>query len=424
MENTIVACAQQRMGIMDTREEFESEAGRFLHQARAKAARLIVFPELAGLMLAPSLISGVKLGFIKRADEGSRPTAGLLSRRLGRMSDAAAGVLGGGFRGSLARLLAKDSQALRDVYFETFGGLAREYGMAIVAGSLYLYDEETESVRHRAYLFDVDGEPLGYQDKLNLAPGEEELADAGTEMNVLETRFGRLGLLIGRDALYPELARLLVMQGAELLVGIAASPGTAQANVFRLAMALRAEENQVFSAASFLLGPNYSGQTNREEYFGQSALMAPISLTEKGDGVLVQAGTNRTESLIAVQLDGEALGSLWATSRFRPRAQMNLGNHGQDLADFYREGQVIEQAVEQRVFVPVEVEAAYPAEPLYEPEPAVVEEIAESVPPFGEMEEVEEQMIEPEEVEPSSQSIPEAMSLTSSWEPEEEEPTE
>ena len=99
MENTIVACVQQRMGIMDSREEFEAAAGRFLHQARAKSAQLVIFPELTGLMLAPPLISGFKLGFIKRADEGNRPTAGLLRRRLGRVSGAAAGAMGGGFRG-------------------------------------------------------------------------------------------------------------------------------------------------------------------------------------------------------------------------------------------------------------------------------------------------------------------------------------
>jgi predicted amidohydrolase len=409
MENIAVACVQQRMMVMDTREEFEAAANRFLHQARAKSARLVVFPELTGMMLAPPLISGFKLGFIRRADQGNRPTAGLLRRRLGRVSGAAAGMMGGGFRGSLESLLAKDSDALRDLYFETFGALAREYSTAIVGGSLYLNDGESGSVRHRAYLFDANGEVLGYQEKLNLAADEEDLATSGAEVNVFETQFGRLGLLIGRDALYPELARLQAIQGAELLVGIAASPGMAQASVFRSAMALRAEENQVFSAVSFLLGPNYTGQASREELFGQSALLAPISLTNKGDGVLVQAGTNRTESLIAAELDGEALKSLWETSRFRPRAQMNLGNHGQDLADFYREGQVIEQAVAQRVAAPVDLEPMYPIEPMPEPQ-------------LDEMADLAETDAEPEESVPESAfpSIPEALSLTGQQDPEEE----
>jgi predicted amidohydrolase len=404
MENMTVACVQQRMAIMDTREEFEAEADRFLHQARAKAAQLVVFPELTGLMLAPPLISGFKLGFIRRADQGSKPTAGLVRRRLGRVSGAAAGAIGGGFRGSLSRLLAKDSDALLDVYLTTFGNLAREYGTAILGGSLYTVDVETGQVRNRAYLFDASGEVLGYQDKLNLSPDEESLASRGSEMNVLVTPFGNVGLLIGQDALYPELARVSAMQGADVLVGIAASAGSAQARIFRSAIALRVEENQLFGAVSFLLGPNYVGQQNQEEYFGQSAVLAPISLTEKGDGVLVQAGTNRTESLIAAELDSEALDSLQETSRFRPRSTMNLGNHGLDLADFYREGQTIEQTAAQSIAALQVVEPELPAE---ETVPELVFEDKE--------EELAEPILQPEELieEADLVSVPEALSLTS-----------
>ncbi len=359
MENVAVACVQQRMSIFPTHEEFEGEARRFLRQAQAKAARLTIFPELAGLMLAPPLISGLKLGFIKREDEGRRRGAGFLSRSLGSMASTTAGAMGGGFRGSLDRLLRKKSDTLRDAYLETFGRLALEFGTAIVGGSVYLYDEETGTVRNRAYVFDVDGQVLGYQDKLNLAPDEQELAVPGTDLTAFQTRFGRLGLLIGRDALYPELARLLVVQGADLLIGIAASPGAAPASVVRSAMALRAEENQVFSATSFLLGPNYLGRGTRDEFYGQSALMGPISLTPRGDGILVQAGTDRTEGLITTELDLDELYNLRQTSRFRPRQEMHLGNLGPILAEIYQKGLTIEQAIEQRITAP--------AEPLPEP---------------------------------------------------------
>jgi predicted amidohydrolase len=401
METTIVACVQQRMAIMDTREEFEAEADRFLHQARAKAAQLAIFPELTGLMLAPPLISGFKLGFIKRADQGYKPTAGLVRRRLGRVSGAAAGAMGGGFRGSLARLLAKNSGALLDVYLTTFGNLAREYGMAILGGSLYTVDVETGQVRNRAYLFDANGEVLGYQDKLNLSVDEEDLASAGSEVNVVATPFGRVGVLIGRDALYPELARLSAMQGAELLAGIAASAGPAQARIFRSAMALRTEENQVFGAASFLIGPNYVDQKNQEEYFGQSALLAPISLTEKGDGTLVQAGTNRTESLIAAEMDAEALRNLQETSRFQPRRKMNLGNHGIELADFYREGQTIEQVAVQNIAATEFSEPEFPIEPVADLEIIEGEDVTEPLPEVGEP-----------DAEVDMASVPDVLSLT------------
>jgi hypothetical protein len=174
---------------------------------------------------------------------------------------------------------------------------------------------------------------------------------------------------------------LLAIQGVELLVGIAASPGAAQANVIRSAMALRAEENQVFAAVSFLLGPNYLDRENPEDYYGQSALLAPISLTRGGEGVLVQVGTNRTEGLVAAELDAGALNMLWETSRFRPRREMCLGNLGPVLAEMYRDGLTIEQAIEQRPAGPVEPPPEPVAfRPVFPPEPgaALPEEEPES----------------------------------------------
>jgi len=161
----------------------------------------------------------------------------------------------------------------------------------------------------------------------------------------------------------------LAVQGVELLVGIAASQGAAQAQVIRSAVTLRAEENQIFAAASFLLGPNYLGQLSREDYLGQSAVLAPTALTHRGSGVLTQVGTNRAESLIAAELDYEALRHLWRTSDFRPRQQMNLGNLGMVLAELYRDGLTIEQGIEQQIAGPT-AEAA--PEPIVELAPLPV----------------------------------------------------
>ncbi|MBN1661892.1 MAG: hypothetical protein JXA93_26090 [Anaerolineae bacterium] len=349
METIIVACAQQRMTIQPSHEEFEAEARRFLRQAVAKAARIIIFPELAGVMVAPPLISSLKLGLVRREDEAKRPNAGLWSRTVGRLAGGTAGTLGGGFRGSLERLVRKRNDALLEAYQHTFGGLAREFGMIVVGGSLYIYDDASGTVRNRAYVFDADGELIGHQDKFNLAPDEVDLASPGEELNVLDTRYGRMGLLIGRDVLYPELSRLVALQAADLMVCIAASPGVAQAAIVRSALGVRAEENQFFVAASFLLGPNMLGRGTREEFYGKSALLAPISLTPGGTGVLVETGTDRTEALIATELDGAALEALRQESRFRPRYDMHLGQGRAHLAEFYGGGLSLAEAVERRV---------------------------------------------------------------------------
>jgi predicted amidohydrolase len=443
------------MSIFETHEELETLLRRFLRQPQAKSARLVVFPELMGLMLAPPLISGLKLGFIKQAGRGRHPSAGAVTRGVGRVADATAGVLGGGMRGSLGRLLSKNSDALRDRYLETFGGLARETGAVIVAGSIYLPDEITGTIRHRAYVFDVDGSAIGFQDKFNLTPTEQEFAVPGTHLSAIDTRYGRLGIMIGRDALFPEFARLLAVNGADLVIGIAANPGAAPASVFRSALSLRAEENQVYSAACFMLGPNFLDRHNREDYFGQSSLFCPISLSTRGDGVLAKAGSNRTEGIVVADLDAVALDTLRASSRFRPRREMNLGDIGPALADFYQQGQTIEGAIEARamglpelepeplpheppspMIVPAPgpeeteaLEAEAPELDVPEPELRLAEapeldvpepELLETEPPEPELREPEAPEPEPQELEPQepeatalSYSVPEAMAISS-----------
>ena len=376
MEKVTIACVQQRNAIVSSQQEFESLAQRFIRLAQAKSAQLVIFPELSGLMLAPTLFSGIKRGFIKRADKGKRPGAGPVQRGVKRLADAAAGALGG-YWGSMDGLLRKNSGGLWHAYVDTFGKLAQESGVIVVGGSLYVRDYETDTLRHRAYVFGLDGKILGYQDKLNLTPDEQEWVIPGADLTIFDAPFGRFGLLIGQDLLYPELARLIAVQGADLLVGIAAIPGAAQAQIIRSALALRAEENQIFTTASFLLGPNYLGQSTRDDYLGQSAIMAPISLTHKASGVLAQVGTNRAESLIAAELDYEQLHRLWRTGDFRPRQQMNLGNLGLVLAEIYRDGLTLEQGIDQRVAGPF-AEAA-PELPIELPPLLAEADLAEEV---------------------------------------------
>jgi predicted amidohydrolase len=237
-------------------------------------------------------------------------------------------------------------------YRKTFGELAREFGTAILAGSLFEVDAESRQIRNRATLFDAGGEVVGWQDKLN--PAEEaQMCSPGSELVTLETKLGRMGILIGNDALVPELARLLVLQGAELIVGIAASSSAAQSNALRAALALRAEENQVYGAASFLVGPNFLAQGGRGEWIGQSALLAPFELAEKADGVLAQVGSNRSEGAIFATLQAERLELLRRSGAYRPRQQMNLAGMAPVLAEMYARGLSLEQAIEQRLAGPV-----------------------------------------------------------------------
>lgn len=90
------------------------------------------------------------------------------------------------------------------------------------------------------------GRLVGYARKLHLPVEENHYFVPGPAPRPLECRLGRLGLMVCYDLLFPECARLLALQGAEILVAV--SNWIDSGNLKRLGEALpvaRALENQV-----------------------------------------------------------------------------------------------------------------------------------------------------------------------------------
>ncbi len=85
-------------------------------------------------------------------------------------------------------------------------------------------------------------------------PFEEKIFfDQGEELPVFNTTFGKIGLLICYDLNFPELAKALTLQGADLLICISASPSTTR-KYFETLLPARALENTVFVAYVNLAG--------------------------------------------------------------------------------------------------------------------------------------------------------------------------
>ncbi|WP_300635487.1 carbon-nitrogen hydrolase family protein [Pseudomonas sp.] len=118
--------------------------------------------------------------------------------------------------------MARDYQVL-------FGGLAKEFGVTLVAGSIALPNPTVSlgqlQVGHGALynvslVFAADGLPLGqpqrqlypiYDERGFINPGDENI------VSVVDTPAGRLGVLIGSDSWYPDNYRKLNEQGAQLI---------------------------------------------------------------------------------------------------------------------------------------------------------------------------------------------------------------
>jgi predicted amidohydrolase len=114
-----------------------------------------------------------------------------------------------------------------------------------------------------------DGEVVGDYRKVHLR-GEEHLAfRPGFRFPVFETNFGQVGLMLGWDLVFPEAARSLTLDGAELLC-LCANWEQPYVNEWQAMAVTRAFENSVYIAAA-----NRVGQEPTYTFMGQSMLVGP-----------------------------------------------------------------------------------------------------------------------------------------------------
>jgi nitrilase len=135
----------------------------------------------------------------------------------------------------------------------------------------------------------VDGEQvLGVHRKVHLPAGEVAWYRAGDGFAAVDTPVGRIGLLVDYDKTFPEAARCLALDGAELLVCPCAWPASRtnraqslprdrQRRLFDLYDRARAAENQVWLATA-----NQTGRHGGLRFLGQSKIVRP-------DGEIVAA---------------------------------------------------------------------------------------------------------------------------------------
>lgn len=98
---------------------------------------------------------------------------------------------------------------------EYFGRLAREHQLYLVAG---LVEREGKTIYNTAALLGPDGALVGKYRKVTLPRSEIEAGiTPGREYPVFDTRFGKLGMMICYDGFFPEVARALTVQGAEVI---------------------------------------------------------------------------------------------------------------------------------------------------------------------------------------------------------------
>ena len=144
---------------------------------------------------------------------------------------------------------------------------ASEKGTVIIGS---MPEKDGEKLYNTAYVTD-SGKVTGKYRKIHLfSPMKEEFfLRAGNEPLLCNTSVGKIGVLICYDVRFPELARRLTLEGAEILVVPAEWPHP-RLDHWRTILKARAIENQLFVIAA-----NRCGKQGMVRFCGNSMIVNP-----------------------------------------------------------------------------------------------------------------------------------------------------
>lgn len=369
MDRPIVACIQHRLIVPESLDDYSIYLARFLRTAKAKGAVLALFPELSGIPAVMPGFTGWRNTLAISANQSKHHKLGFWQRTKAKMAGGAASVVKADLGKTFTQAMREMPESLHDSYVSTFSGLARQFEMTLVAGSIYDLDPATKELQNTCLVFGPDGSLLGRQGKVVLAAGDSSLAAGADGWGVIPTPAGNLGILLGNDVLYPEPGRILAYQGADILLALAAvtRPATYH-KIFQAALA-RCQENQLFGMVSFLIGPDPFAAPDAAPYVGKSAIFAPLEFTPRFTGIMVQVGSPMAEGVITAEFDYPALNELWEESDTPLRSDMPMAQIAPILANVYQRGLPLADSGQLMLAAPAEsVESS--AEPIASSEAA------------------------------------------------------
>ncbi len=152
-------------------------------------------------------------------------------------------------------------------------------------------------IYNSAFLIDKDGNIAGVYRKTHLFPTERKSAGGwstpGNEYPVFETEFGKIGIMICYDGDFPEVARILSIKGAEIIVRPSAL--LRSFDIWELTNKARAYDNHVYILAVNGVGPDAANNY----YFGHSMIVSPIAQ--------IIALARGTEEIVYAELDKDPI---------------------------------------------------------------------------------------------------------------------
>jgi deaminated glutathione amidase len=182
---------------------------------------------------------------------------------------------------------------------EAMAGWARQHGVTLVGGSITERREGRDKLSNTSLVFDSDGRLAATYRKIHLFDvevggvvyRESEAEEPGEEPVVVRVEDWGLGLSVCYDVRFPELYRILALEGAELVTVPAHFTTPTGRDHWHVLLRARAIENQCYVAAAAQVGETLPGKPA----YGRSLIVDPWGT------VLAQAPD--VETVIAGELD-------------------------------------------------------------------------------------------------------------------------
>jgi len=186
---------------------------------------------------------------------------------------------------------------------EAMSRWAKTLGVTLVGGSITERREGREKLSNTSCVFDPQGELVAVYRKIHLFDvevgghvyRESEAEEPGTEPVVAQAEDWAVGLSVCYDVRFPELYRILALEGAELATVPAHFTTPTGRDHWHVLLRARAIENQFYVAAAGQVGETIAGKPA----YGRSLIVDPWGI------VLAQAPDE--ETVIVADLDRSRL---------------------------------------------------------------------------------------------------------------------
>ncbi len=201
--------------------------------------------------------------------------------------------------GNAETLRAAAEELDRGESVDAMSGWARTHGITLVGGSITERREGREKLSNTCVVFDAEGGVAAVYRKIHLFDvdvgghvyRESEAEEPGEEPVVAEAEDWPIGLSVCYDVRFPELYRILALEGALLVTVPAHFTLYTGKDHWHVLLRARSIENQLYVAAAAQIGETQPGKPS----YGRSLIADPWGL------VIAQASDE--ETVISAELD-------------------------------------------------------------------------------------------------------------------------